>query len=869
MNATRGNCLSGFCWLVLVLLLIGPSASVSQANFPGPAVKVEILENIPDQLSWDFEAPRPTETYYEPAFGFPAMPARYSEKGVKVDRTFPFVLRASAQVALPKGELRILMRAKSGARLFMDGDLLLTNRFPNLNADGHEDVPAVPGQAAPDIRYLRPGHFETIATISSDGKAHTFTVEEMIGSKSRRPESGELCVAFESSNGSFQLLSPNPTTKILLTEDGWDAYEAERTVFWKAEDKRRRELASTRERQYWQTRHALARERVSSLPSVAVPKASSALPAQNEVDRFLNLKLEQAKVTPASLTEDYEFLRRVTLDLLGVAPSPEQIEQFLRDKSSQRRAAAIDRLLADPRWADNWVGYWQDVLAENPGILKPMLNNTGPFRWWIHESFVDHKPMDQFASELVMMEGSAYYGGPAGFSLASENDVPMAQKAQIVAQAFLGMQMQCARCHDAPYHHFKQKDLFSLAAMLKKEPQLVPLSSSIPTNANIIIGRVVNVTLKPGTKVAPEWPLSEVMADDLPAGVLREPSNPRERLAALLTDGKNERFAQVLVNRLWKRYMGRGIVEPVDDWETAKPSHPELLRWLGRELATHDYDWKHVTRLILNSHAYQRQVRPETGDESKPETRYFAAQTRRRLSAEQVVDAMFAAVGKPFNSEEMNLDVDGRRPVKEFNNLGTPTRSWEFTSLSNERDRPALSMPKAQAIIDTLCTFGWRESRQSPQTVRENAPNVLQPATLANGQMVNGRIARLSDDSAITALALKRQPLPDLVQELFLRVLSRPPTAEEAKVFNGLLEPGFANRKSEPSAASTWKRPTAHRTVSWSNHLTPDATRIKQELEREARLGDAPTERLQPAWREKMEDAVWTLINTPEFVFLP
>ncbi|MDB6033906.1 MAG: hypothetical protein JWM16_4244 [Verrucomicrobiales bacterium] len=869
MNATHGNWNSGFWLLMLVLVNVGPAVSLSSANSPGPAVKVEILENIPDQLSWDFDAPKPSETYYEPAFGFPVMPTRYSSKGVKVDRSFPFVLRASAQVALPKGELRILMRARSGARLFMDGSLLLTNRFPNLNADGHEDVPEVPGQAAPDIRYLRPGHFETIATIQSDGKAHTFTVEEMIGCKSRRPEPGELCVAFATGKGSFQLLSTNPKANILLTEEGWDAYEAERTVFWKGEDRRRRDLASIEERKYWDTRHALARERMASLPKVVVPNPPSVLPVQNEVDRFVNSKLEQGKVTPAASTDDYAFLRRVTLDLLGVVPSPEQIEKFRRDQSAGRRAAAIDRLLADPRWADNWVGYWQDVLAENPGILKPMLNNTGPFRWWLHESFVDNKPMDRFASELVMMEGSAYYGGPAGFGLASENDVPMAQKAQIVAQAFLGMQMQCARCHDAPYHHFKQKDLFSLAAMLKKEPQMVPLSSSIPTNSNIIIGRIVNVTLKPGTKVAPEWPLTEVMADEIPTGVLREPSNPREQLAARLTDARNERFAQVLVNRLWKRYMGWGIVEPVDDWETAKPSHPELLRWLGRELVLHDYDLKHVTRLILNSKAYQRQVRPSTGDESKPETRFFAAQTRRRLSAEQVVDAMFAAVGKPFNAEEMNLDVDGRRPVKEFNNLGTPTRSWEFTSLSNERDRPALSMPKAQSIIDTLCTFGWRESRQSPQTVRENAPNVLQPATLANGQMVNGRIARLSDDNAFTALALKRLPLPELVQELFLRVLSRPPTAEEAKIFAAQLEQGFATRRSEPSAASAWKRPAAHRIVSWSNHLTPDATRIKQELEREARLGDTPTERLQPEWREKMEDAIWTLVNTPEFVFLP
>src|SRR6185503_10389580 len=110
---------------------------------------------------------------------------------------------------------------------------------------------------------------------------------------------------------------------------------------------------------------------------------------------------------------------------------------------------------------------------------------------------------------------------PAGFGIATENDVPLAQKAQIAAQAFLGMQMQCARCHDAPYHDFKQRDLFSLAAMLRRAPQEVPLSSSIPTNANIVIGRKVNVTLKPGSKVEPVWTLTNAMPDDFASGVLR------------------------------------------------------------------------------------------------------------------------------------------------------------------------------------------------------------------------------------------------------------------------------------------------------------------------------------------------------------
>jgi hypothetical protein len=308
----------------------------------------------------------------------------------------------------------------------------------------------------------------------------------------------------------------------------------------------------------------------------------------------------------------------------------------------------------------------------------------------------------------------------------------------------------------------------------------------------------------------------------------------------------------VIVNRVWQRYFGQGIVEPVDDWETATPSHPELLDFLAGELVTHDYDLKHVARLILNSQAYQRKVvstipdRPAMPSASIPSgedrgtsgghgieseatqtgIRLFASPVRRRMTGEHLVDSLFAAGGKRFGSEEMNMDVDGRRPVKDFYNLGTPAHSWEFASLSNERDRPALAMPKAQSITDTLTAFGWRESRQSPQTVRDHAPNVLQPAALANGILGNGRVTRLSDDNAITALALEDRSLTDLIHTVFLRVLSRPPTERETINFTELLRPDYAQRRLQPGNSQARKAGAPPRAVSWANHLNPDATKI-------------------------------------------
>ena len=242
----------------------------------------------------------------------------------------------------------------------------------------------------------------------------------------------------------------------------------------------RRQVAGQEETRYWDRRHQIARSILQQRPAIALPAVKDPKSVNHPIDQFINHRLEAAKKSPAKLADDWSFLRRAALDVLGTVPTPEQTKAFFADHSEGRRERSIDRLLEDDGWADHWVGYWQDVLAENPNIVNPTLNNTGPFRWWIHESFLDNKPFDRFATELIRMEGSAYYGGPGGFAMATQNDVPMAAKAHIIGQAFLGLEMKCARCHDAPFHHFQQSDLFQVAAMLNRGPQAVPPSSLIP-----------------------------------------------------------------------------------------------------------------------------------------------------------------------------------------------------------------------------------------------------------------------------------------------------------------------------------------------------------------------------------------------------
>jgi hypothetical protein len=576
------------------------------------------------------------------------------------------------------------------------------------------------------------------------------------------------------------------------------------------------------------------------------------------------------KLTPTPLTDDLTFLRRVTLDTVGVVPSLAEIEAFTKDTSKDKRSKIIDHLLQDRRWADHWMGYWQDVLAENPNILNPTLNNTGPFRWWIYESLLDNKPMDLFVTELLRMRGSERFGGPAGFAVASQNDVPMAAKGTIVSTAFLGVEMKCARCHDSPANISTQQDLFELAGMLGTKTLEVPVTSSVSADKLTAGGRkpLIQVTLRPGTKVEPKWPFDEFCPEPVGEKLAEDAKDTRDRLAALVTAPQNERFAQVITNRVWARFMGRGIVEPISDWEKGKPTHPELLRWLAREFVRGGYDVKGLARLILNSHAYQR----ATDTSLKEPSPLFVSPAPRRLAAEQIVDSLFAATGKPFRTEEVSLDIDGRREMNSSISLGKPRRCWMLTSTSNERDRPSLALPRIQAVTDVLAAFGWRGSRQDPTTVRDSAPNALQPAILSNGT-VSVWLTRLSDDHGITQMALQNQSLDQFVDTLFLRLLTRQPTAEERARYTTYLRAGYESRikdvkpTSQTLASSEERHPAKF--VSWSNHLDPEATLVRQEQELEARRGDPPTEKLDATWRQRLEDTLWALLNAPEWVFAP
>jgi hypothetical protein len=804
---------------------------------------------------------------------------------------------------------------------------------------------------------------EKIAPFTSPGGKHTVVFDVMVGGPKLRLEFGEGCLAIAKKGERFRLLGPKPGPE--LTDQGWESFVTRISAELDVLDRDERHAAD-KQKGYWNERHALAVEELTSdvgagasIDQLIHERIEHARKNSGDPESFFNAEVrpilsehcfrchgekekgdlnlldlenllaggesgfpaivpgkpmkshlftlvssdeDEERMPPKGdglnndqiailqkwillggkldkepknvsertpLVDDLTFLRRLWIDTIGIAPPLEVIRSFQADISTDKRAKMIDLVLERDGWADNWVGYWQDALAENPNLLKPNLNNTGPFRYWILDALRDNKPMDRFATELIMMRGSTWDGGSAGFGEASQNDVPMAAKAHVIGTAFLGVEMKCARCHDAPYHDSTQRNLFEMAAMLGRKSINVPKTSSVPASffdhaKNGGRESLIQVTLKIGSTVKPNWPFDK-LDGKLPAQVVQDPKDTREQLAARITFSR--RFAEVIANRAWKRLMGAGLVEKVDDWEGKSPSDPALLAYLADELIRSGYDLKALTRLIMTSKAYQRGA-IDAPDNLAESDRFFEGPYRRRMTAEQVVDNAWQVSGKTMDLGLLTMDMEGRLRPGFFMNFGRPERAWEFTTLANERDRPSLAMPKMQAIVDVLLAFGWRNSRAEPTSHRIEEPNPLQPGTLANGVM-GGWLTRLSDDSEITRMCIDAKSVAQLTEDLYLRYLTRLPTNEEKKAFEELLTNGFKDRivpKHETLPSPAKKR---YPYVSWFNHLDNEANSIKQEQEEDARRGDPPSRFLQTAWREAAEDALWALLNSPEMILIP
>ena len=218
--------------------------------------------------------------------------------------------------------------------------------------------------------------------------------------------------------------------------------------------------------------------------------------------------------------------------------------------------------------------------------------------------------------------------------------------------------------------------------------------------------------------------------------------------------------------------------------------------------------------------------------------------------------------------EELTFVHDGRRSIGSRLTLGCPTRAWMLADLKNERDRPSLSLPRARRVADVLEAFGWTGARQDPIAQRDTEPNVLQPGILANGALTSS-LTRAAAGSELADLAVAATSADELVDTLFLRCLCRYPTDDERRAFAAALEDGFAERLVPQDAIAPIEPLPPLPLVTWFNHLQGEANVIQQEQERRAQMGPPADPRLESEWRAAFEDAVWSLINHSEFVWIP
>jgi len=450
------------------------------------------------------------------------------------------------------------------------------------------------------------------------------------------------------------------------------------------------------------------------------------------IDRLVEKKLAALGLAPSPACSDVDFLRRVTLDLVGLPPTPAEVRAFAADTDPEKRSKLVEALLARPEYVDFWTLKWGDILRSN----RNLLNDKGlvAFNQWIRQSVAQNKRWDVFARELLLAQGSMYDDGPANYFRTATTPETLTET---TSQVFLGVRIQCAKCHNHPYERWKQTQYYQLAAFFAR----IRTKPGEAADEKIVFSAPSGDVTNPRTKqtVAP----TALDATPLPASYT---GDRREALAEWLTGPQNPFFARILVNRVWKHFLGQGLVEPVDDMRvTNPPSNAALLDFLAKDFVDHDYDVRYLIRSIVRTDAYQRSALPVKGNGA--DSRYYSHFFFKRLGAEQLLDTVGVATGVP----------------EKFAGYPVGMRATE--------------LPDTTSQSYFLDLFGRPARNIACQCERLDAPNLGQILHFMNGKSINSRIA--SKEGVVAKLLDAKTPDPKLVEELYLTALSRFPDDDE------------------------------------------------------------------------------------------
>jgi hypothetical protein len=478
------------------------------------------------------------------------------------------------------------------------------------------------------------------------------------------------------------------------------------------------------------------------------------LPVRNFIDELVWHKLRRLRITPSPPVDDARFLRRAHLDIIGRLPTPNEVRTFLQDEHPQKREVLIDRLLARSEYADFWANKWMDLLRPNPyrvGI-KAVLN----YDHWIRDAFRRNVAYDEFVRGLITAEGSTWRNGAA--TLFRDRRSPD-EITTLVSQLFLGIRLECAKCHHHPFEKWSQHDFYSLAAYFAKVGRKgTGLSPPISGGEEIVFA---------GSKGEVRHPLTQEALTAKPlfgeAPVDEATRDPRKVLADWITSRDNEFFAKTITNRIWADIMGVGLVEPVDDLRaTNPPSNEPLLAALAAHLQEHNFDLKELIRAICTSHVYGLSSLPT--ERNVADTRAYSRHYRQRLRAEVLLDAIDDITGVPTPLSAMPA---GSRAIQ----------LWTH---------------RVDSVL--LDTFGRPDANQDPPCERTVESTVTQALHLMNSPQLHRKVT--SDEGRAVQLAGSDLTTDQLVEELYLLTYNRfPKEAERAQCSQWFARDGVTRRR--------------------------------------------------------------------------
>jgi hypothetical protein len=480
-------------------------------------------------------------------------------------------------------------------------------------------------------------------------------------------------------------------------------------------------------------------------------------PEHNFVDTHTFAKLKQMTIRPSDLCTEAEFVRRAYLDAVGRMPTADESKAYLADSDANKRNKLIDKLVTLPEFADFWALKWADVLRSSRKTIQ-LKGSTG-FQAWLRTKFAENEPFDAVVRELLTATGNTYSNPAANYYRIAKDPTGLAES---TAQLFLGVRMQCAKCHNHPFERWTQDDYYGLSAVFARV-RTKPAASVSDAKPNVAISAEV-VTMDRGGEVT-QPRTGQRMNPRLPGtgdATVKPGEDRRVAFADWLTSPGNPFFAKSVANRVWFHLMGRGIVDPVDDFRDSNPSsNDDLLNALAADFATNKFDLRRLVTTIMKSRTYQLSAVPN--DTNRDDAKYFSRAVTKLLTAEQLLDALCDFTGVP----------------EKYAGLPAGTR--------------AVQLPDGEVNHPFLKTFGQPARELACECERESDGNLAQALQLINGPTVNEKVK--NPNNRLGALLSAKKGEKEILTELYTIALARTPDDEEVKIALAHVAKGTDKRK--------------------------------------------------------------------------